>query len=459
MNAQDVLARYAKGERNFRGANLRGANFKGQDLSGADFSGADIRGANFTNAILQSACFRGATAGLTRRSTLIQLIFIAVFSTVAGLLESFAGAVLGFYLLDSSNSVELIAGVVGLVVIVFVLFAIARQGFTVKALGSIVVVVTVAFMVAAVIAGAIAGQNAATVAAAIALAVAGAAAGAITGAMTGAGAIAGAAAISVTGAGAVAGAGTGAIAGAMINTFAGTALSLYVAQRSQKGDEKFAIVRTIGINFKASLGTSFSGANLAKANFSQSCLRETNFANSRQRSTTLTCTCWRESTKLDHARLGTSILRNSKVRDLLITLNGRNKDFAGLNLRGANLYGADLKGANLKRAIISEADLSRAVLEDINLTEIQAVGTDFTHAYLTGATLEAWNIDSTTVLKDIDCRYIFLREQPNALGDRERRPHDPNKTFQPGDFEKFFKEVLDEVQILIRNGVNPDAFR
>ncbi|MEM9905886.1 MAG: hypothetical protein AAF921_12770, partial [Cyanobacteria bacterium P01_D01_bin.44] len=46
-----------------------------------------------------------------------------------------------------------------------------------------------------------------------------------------------------------------------------------------------------------------------------------------------------------------------------------------------------------------------------------------------------------------------------ALGDRERRPHDPNKTFQPGDFEKFFKEVLDEVQILIRNGVNPDAFR
>jgi len=44
-------------------------------------------------------------------------------------------------------------------------------------------------------------------------------------------------------------------------------------------------------------------------------------------------------------------------------------------------------------------------------------------------------------------------------GDQERRPHNPKKDFQPGDFEKFFKEMLDEVQILIRNGIDPTAFR
>jgi hypothetical protein len=62
-------------------------------------------------------------------------------------------------------------------------------------------------------------------------------------------------------------------------------------------------------------------------------------------------------------------------------------------------------------------------------------------------------------LKNIDCQHVFLREKPDARGDRERRPHNPNKDFQPGDFEKLFKEMLDTVQLLIRNGINPDSFK
>ncbi|MGB3300239.1 MAG: pentapeptide repeat-containing protein, partial [Phormidesmis sp.] len=115
--------------------------------------------------------------------------------------------------------------------------------------------------------------------------------------------------------------------------------------------------------------------------------------------------------------------------------------------------------AILRRAILSDALLSDAILKDAILTEAQAVNADFTGACLTGATLEAWNIDSTTTLKNVDCQHVFLRETPDARGSRERRPHNPNKDFQPGDFEKFFKEMLDEVQILIRNGVDPNAFR
>ena len=32
----------------------------------------------------------------------------------------------------------------------------------------------------------------------------------------------------------------------------------------------------------------------------------------------------------------------------------------------------------------------------------------------------------------------------------ERHPHNPDKVFQPGDFEKLFKEILDDVRILMR---------
>lgn len=62
-------------------------------------------------------------------------------------------------------------------------------------------------------------------------------------------------------------------------------------------------------------------------------------------------------------------------------------------------------------------------------------------------------------MKDVDCQYVFLLEQPNALGSRERRPHAPDAVFAPGDFEKLYRKIMNTVQILLRNGVNPDAFR
>ncbi|MEL6764395.1 MAG: pentapeptide repeat-containing protein, partial [Cyanobacteria bacterium J06607_6] len=50
LKAKEVMQLYAVGERDFRGAILRGGNFSGADLSGADFSGADIRSAQFVEA-------------------------------------------------------------------------------------------------------------------------------------------------------------------------------------------------------------------------------------------------------------------------------------------------------------------------------------------------------------------------------------------------------------------------
>jgi hypothetical protein len=62
-------------------------------------------------------------------------------------------------------------------------------------------------------------------------------------------------------------------------------------------------------------------------------------------------------------------------------------------------------------------------------------------------------------LEKVDCRYFYLLEHPHPItSDRERRPHDPDKIFEPGDFEKLYKKIMNTVQILLRNGINKEAF-
>jgi isoamylase len=70
MDAAEVVARYAAGERNFRGmslqraalawADLSGANFAEADLSDADLSQADLQQTNFRQANLSGVNFQGA---------------------------------------------------------------------------------------------------------------------------------------------------------------------------------------------------------------------------------------------------------------------------------------------------------------------------------------------------------------------------------------------------------------
>jgi uncharacterized protein YjbI with pentapeptide repeats len=220
------------------------------------------------------------------------------------------------------------------------------------------------------------------------------------------------------------------------------------------GDSKFLVVRAFALAFGAWGGTCFEQADLTEADFAQAVLKNTSFYRA-----TLSRTCFRGSKQLTRARAGDSILQHWQVLQLLIHGRDRGQDFTGADLRGAYLAGAELNGANLTRADLSQATLEKAELCQANLKEAAVVGTNFTQAHLTGACLEAWNIDSTTILKNVDCQFIFLLEHPNEFGDRERRPHDCNKIFADGEFEQFFKEVLDEVQILIKNGIQPEAFR
>jgi uncharacterized protein YjbI with pentapeptide repeats len=410
----------------YSGQNLRGRSFKGQDLTGANFSKADIRGANFSKAILEGANFTGAKAGLQKRWTVGLLIASWLLSAISGFFSMFLGASTS-YILDPSNPNNFIPGVVSLILVTVFCVVTLRKGLTLG-LGAFSFAGAFAFAFAVAVVGAF------TVAGAVAVVFT----------------VAGDGVVAFTVAGAVAGAGVVAFTVAGARAF--TLFSAYIGWRSLAGHEKDAWVRSFAIAFAATGGTSFFDANLTDADFTGAILKNTDFRNAN-----LTRTRFYETKKLDLARVGDSILAKRDILNLLVSGNGRNKSYIGANLKGANLIGADLKEANLKDADISEATFAGACLEWANLTLAQAIGTDFTHSQMTGACVEAWNIESTTKLDNVDCRFLYLLENPHAgTDDRERRPS--SGEFQAGEFTKLFEEVLNTVDLIFRNGIDWKAF-
>lgn len=66
MKAEDVLKRYAAGERTFAGINLNEANLSGADLSQADLGGADLSVANLSGANLSETNLRRAKLNVAK---------------------------------------------------------------------------------------------------------------------------------------------------------------------------------------------------------------------------------------------------------------------------------------------------------------------------------------------------------------------------------------------------------
>jgi len=453
MKATEVLNRYAKGERDFRGINFQGQSFKGQDLSGADFSESDIRGTNFTNAILKQTNFTRALAGIQKRWWLAQQTLAFFFSALVGFLSTFSGAIIANLLFDTSSSrtTNFIAGVVisGMVVVVAV--AVALQGFTTKLFSTIAVAVTIAVTIAVavavnaafVVAFASAFGGAVACAVSVAVSVAVACAGTVVVAV----ALIVAFVVTVVSAGIVG----GTFGGAFVCTIVSLLIGIYSSRGALKGDEKFAFLRIFGVAFGAIGGTSFCGADLTHANFSHATLKKTNFNSTRQKQTILKWVNWKNAKCLDLARVGNSILANPAVRELLVTRRGDCKSYVDANLRATILDGVNLAGADLTWADLSCASLRHATLTNANLSESLVLHTDFTKATLTGACLESWNIVSQTILDQVDCQYVYL-----LRNQQERRPSSGD--FAPGEFTKLFQEVLNTVDLIFRNGVDWKAF-
>jgi uncharacterized protein YjbI with pentapeptide repeats len=435
--------------KNFSRKNLRGRSFKGQNLTGANFSHADIQGADFTQSILVGANFSHAQAGVegigassAQDATLIAANFTqadirganftkanltnANFSSVqAGLSKNWVIFLIGLSLTLSVVS-GILSGLFSFLVstvvsptipywIVFLTLGIFLYFLIKKGLWTTLVVEACTCFVALMISWAMqaalnSGASLGTVPAQVNTSIHKVLdiATAVIMAVSITGALSWALAIAIFSSAAIALAGTVAGVIAMIAFFliavimgmslggipavilacTGALLGTYIAQRTMAGDATFAFIRAMVIVFLTLGGTSFSRANLTKANFTGATLKSTNLARA-----TVTQICWYQAYGLDQARISCPILKNSKIRNLVVTKRGRMENFAGLilervNLENADLQGADLSHTKLYQAILRGANLQRAKLYMSNLKEADLRGTKLGEADLTGAILD-----------------------------------------------------------------------
>jgi uncharacterized protein YjbI with pentapeptide repeats len=232
---------------------------------------------------------------------------------------------------------------------------------------------------------------------------------------------------------------------------AGVFLGNKTSLRALENDERFQVVKSIAVFLSSIGGTSFRNTNLSDVNFSCAKLKSTDFRQENIDHSNTNRTCWREAEFLDYSRFGNTILDSPAVRELLRTGEGSGENYQGCNLKGAYLADAKLDNANLTEADISHAKLVGANLKSANLKKAQALGTNFYKANLTGACLEAWNVDSTTALKGSICDYVYLLSNK-----QEKCPS--SGSFQDNEFGKLFQKVISTVDFIFGNGVSWQAF-
>lgn len=201
-------------------------------------------------------------------------------------------------------------------------------------------------------------------------------------------------------------------------------------------------------------GTNFSKANCQEINLVKADLRYANFEQAN-----LSCA------NLIGASLEQTNLTKSELQNADISMaNIRFSTFIRANLSGAKFFRVFLSGVDFIEAILDEADFldanlgasnfTKASLIGANLTATQALSCKFTGAKLTGAYIQDWNINSSTRLDNIDCKYVYIKISHN--GEKERFPLIDN--FAPGEFAKLIQKSLETVDLIFRNGIDWDAF-
>lgn len=220
----------------------------------------------------------------------------------------------------------------------------------------------------------------------------------------------------------------------------------------------------IYVRLTATGGTTFNQADLTNAFFTSANLKGGNFKNA-----IITGVLWYRVKSLERARVGNDYLKFYQVRELVVRLDGKGQNFNNLNLEGINLETPNLSEASnsLERTNLSsasfvgtnlnKANLQGVNLEKANLKQAKLNGANLTKACLTGAIIEDWNIDQTTILSNVKCEFIFLKEHPDPnSGIQKRLPHPPS-IFKPGDFEKIFIGERNTVKLFIRHEQNRQA--
>jgi uncharacterized protein YjbI with pentapeptide repeats len=450
--------------KDFHRQNLRGLSFKRQDLRGADFSYADIRGSDFTQAILVGANFSHTKAGLKVGWFLALRVVLLFIATLAGFISAYAGAFVGgavvLDLFVASFTLILFLGFVSITILKGIstalwLFAVtvvtsitiflALPGTDDSRASAVLLAIVITVNISGVLVGAIAVAVSRILCKTWMLVILGFAtlAAAVLGTLAGSEEIIGIPAKFVK-----------VLAIAIPVTGALVSLSLYIGWRAIAGDKKYALVRRIAIVLCTYGGTSFRRADLTDADFSYATLKNTDF-----REANLTRTCWFQAQYVEQSRAKGTYLEHSQVRQLAVTKNGQEQNFAHLDLRGLNLQGANLVKVSLIGAKLSEATLYKADLSEAKLAQCQLYGADLMGANLTGAIIENWGISTDTKLEQVRCDYIYMRLPTPSDLDPWRKPDNRKENFKEGDFADFIAPIIKTLTLYKLQNVDTRAIK
>ena len=457
----------------FSGQALIGRSFKGENLSGANFSYADIRSVSFSEADLTGATFHKSRSGLSTLRQAIQVLLLLIGSATVGVTVMVA-SIFSATLLTKENiaNITAIPGILCIASLTSISLALIVKGYTPRGFqfiwascalsiaGISIGLFTTQISGAADAAGGATGAIILIVVNSVILTIAGFIGGRrLIGLCLFCASLAAAIAIHLTYAEIISYISESshtsepihfisALIVAIEVLLSGTYVAISILNKESKTDaEKFDLIQKVATPFTAIGGTSFRRANLTAADFSQATLHCTDFTHAH-----LTGTSFYQSKAFNTVKFNGTIYTNTPARLLALTRSGRGKTYSKLPLQGINLIQADLAqatfaGCNLNNAVLQQADLT-----DANFTNTQAIGTDFQGAQLTGACLEAWNIDSTTRIQDVGCQFVYLRSHQ-----RERRPS--SGTFKPGEFSKLFQEVINTVDLIFQGGLDWQALQ
>ncbi|AFY39781.1 pentapeptide repeat protein [[Leptolyngbya] sp. PCC 7376] len=221
----------------------------------------------------------------------------------------------------------------------------------------------------------------------------------------------------------------------------------------------------IEINFSHA---NLQNTNLDFVNLKNAQLDSTNLENSQLYNASLKAANL-ENANLKNVELDSSNLTSANLKNAILTFteleyaNLNNAELVAANLKNANLTSAELEYANLNNSNLNFANLENAKFYNADLSNgllrvVTAIGTSFKNATLTGACIEDWHINNKTNFEDVICDYVYLKWDYENNKPTERRPADPSRNFEPGEFTKVFQIAHETVDLFFREGIDWQAF-
>ncbi len=432
-------------------------DFQGKNLSGENFSYADIRGANFTNAILVGTNFSHVKAGLSIAWKIKLVIIAVIISLLGGLIAGYAGTLINdIWIGKSGNFLFGIFAVIGHVILLAIFLL---RGF--GGLFAIAIEIIVACSIATIAFIPNSQSNIAVHVQFAVLAIAGSLASAVNIAL-------GIAVVRLVSFWqpkflSIFVAAIGVVFGIVLGAYQELdfVISFPIALSSIltgswagwlaiDGSEKYHPIFSLATALVAKGGTNFHGATLTDADFTHADLQSTDF-----RQAKLNRTNWFQAQHLERGLVEGTYLADPKIRNLVVTKYGKDKNFDSCDLRGLNLQDADLTYASLIGANLSEANLQNADLSVAKLVQTQLYRTNLHGACLTKAYIQDWAISTDTNFEAVRCKEIYMRLPTSDDPEPWRKPDNRQEVFKEGDFADFIAPIIKTLNLYNQQHLDP----